>query len=190
VAHKTKRIQAVTSARLGLKMRNILIAVLYFAVVAFLMFQPARVESSERLARLLAQTCIAEIGFQPNTDECQLMWHINADNARRHKRTLWLQTKLFNAFWHEHRNHQGKRPWIKHLHNAKRPSRWPNHLSWESHRPIWLEYLNAAKYWLRFPGLKSCNATNYGAPGEIPETKSRRVICLGGKTKQRYWRVK
>jgi len=146
------------------------------------------------LALLLAQTCVAEIGFRDTTDECKLMWQINYDNAGRHRRSVSQQTKLFNGYWGESLQSQRQRaarPWIAHLRDDRQPRHWQRNLSWPAHRERWLRYLEAAKAFVGHGGAARhpCpGAMDYGAPGEIPKGPLVRIECLGGDTEQHYWR--
>jgi len=145
----------------------------------------------ERLARLLAQTCVAEISFQHSTRECKIMWKINAKNAVKKRRGQYLQTKLFNGHWGDNPESarlRAARPWIANLSDGRRPRHWPRRLRWEAHRAIWLRYLEAAREHVRrpFSDPDHCpGAVDYGAPGEVPRGNLVLIDC--GDTLQRYW---
>lgn len=147
------------------------------------------------LALLLARTCVAEIGFQEESsvEECQLMWQVNARNAKRSGRSLTRQTLRFNSFW-KVRDRQALRPFIGHLDGPEEPHDWPRALKWTRYRDKWLEYRRAAMAFAKRPQDTAhiCpEAINYGAPTEVPDaTNQEPVYCLGGKTRQKYWRVR
>lgn len=144
------------------------------------------------LALLLAQTCVAEIGFMSDTQECELMWEINDANSVTRGRSLRAQTKKFNSYWRSAKQRRS-RPWIEHLStDGSRPKHWPKHLRWDRHRERWKRYLETAKAFVRYRSIwpRSClGAIDYGAKHELPKAHQRmRVLdCLGGKTRQRYW---
>jgi hypothetical protein len=141
----------------------------------------------EKLAVLLAATCVAEISFQHSTRECQIMWKVNTRNAIRKGRGLYRQTILFNSYW-QSRTLQARRPWIAHLNSGRRPHLWPRRWRWSAHKEIWLSYLKAAREHVRRPlsGVDHCpRAIDYGAPGEIPGGPVVPIDC--GGTLQQYW---
>ena len=151
---------------------------------------------------LLAQTCVAEIGFNRKTDECQLMWEINGRNARRSSRTIDEQTMLFNAYW---KNPDKNRPWIQYLNlEAEEPHLWPkNAATWAVHKKMWQSYLAAAaKFVEKFPTKRYrhiCRrADDYGGrcddgglhACDTPKQKcAKPILCLSGRTHQAYWNL-
>jgi hypothetical protein len=140
------------------------------------------------LALLLARTCVAEIGFQEDVQECKIMWAINDANARTRNRSLTRQTKKFNSYWRS-REQRARRPWIKHLTNEERPRHWQKNLQWAMYRTRWLRYLEAAKEYVqnRKQTRHPCpQAIDYGAPGEIPKGRLVKVKCMDG-AKQWFW---
>lgn len=153
----------------------------------------ARADSKDELALLLARTCVAEIGFKGTVEECHLMWRINRDNAIKKKRSIKRQTKLFNSYW-KCKTQRRRRPWIKHLEGPEKPKHWPSTMEWSMFRDKWLEYEAAAIAFVASQrnAFHGCDdAIDYGAPGEIPAMRNMEQIkCLGGKTRQRYWRVR
>jgi hypothetical protein len=143
------------------------------------------------LSLLLAQTCVAEISFQKDASECIVMWEVNKRNATARGRTIRKQTLLFNSYWRS-KPQRARRPWIGLLTaDGRKPMRWPKRLSWKAHRPRWLRYVQAANQFVLGKLPEMCpQAVDYGAPYETPNSVYRaRVNCLGGKTKQLYWRV-
>lgn len=148
---------------------------------------------------LLAQTCVAEIGFDKDTRECQLMWEINGRNAERSNRTISHQTKLFNAYW---KDPNKRRPWIQYLNaEGQKPHFWPDKAAaWKIHKPLWEAYLEAAKkFQKRFKSKRYrplCRrADDYGGrcddsvhACDTPKQRCAKPIwCLNGKTHQAYW---
>jgi len=150
-------------------------------------------------ALLLAQTCVAEIGFYRDTSECVLMWEINQRNAKYRGVSIRKQTKQFNAYW---KNPNKQRPWIQHLNEElKKPEHWPNRAaSWAVHRPIWKSYLSAARTFLHQVSTQTYRnicprAADYGgkcgdgkhACDKPRMTCAKPLLCLSGRTFQAYW---
>lgn len=153
-----------------------------------------RESNDEKLALLLARTCVAEIGFEGEVDECMLMWSINQKNAIKKGRSLKRQTLLFNAYW-KSKIQRRRRPWIKYLDYSLPPKYWPKTMSWAMFEDRWFDIWNAAEIFVHsnrqfFHGCPE--AMDYGAPGETPNMRGvEKVKCIEGvKTRQRYWRFK
>lgn len=143
------------------------------------------------LSLLLAQTCVAEIGFQKSPRECVLMWQTNQVQAAQRGRTLYLQARLYNNYWIG-RHSRARRPWIRELtYSGQKPRQWPAGASWVKYRPRWLKYVSAADGFVkgRYKKRYCPAASHYGAPHERRNKKMKRVMCFGGNTKQWYWRV-
>ncbi len=139
---------------------------------------------------LLARTCIAEISFQPDPAECLLMLHINLVNAQNRGRSLHLQTRRFNGYWKSPKQKRS-RPWIKYLTDESQPEKWPRNIDWNQYRDRWLMHLEAVRGFIENPGEHPCPlAIDYGAHHERPKARVRRIQCLDGNTKQRYWKMK
>lgn len=144
------------------------------------------------LALLLAQTCVAEVGFKSDTMECELMWEINDANAVVRKRSLRAQTKKFNAYWRSAKQRRA-RPWVGNLRgDLSKPKGWPKHLSWTNHVERWSRYLVSARMFVTYreTWARQCpEAMDYGAPHELPDDheKMKIIKCLSGKTRQWYW---
>ncbi len=146
------------------------------------------------LALLLAQTCVAEISFQIDTRECQVMWHVNNANAKKRGLSLAEQTRQFNTYWRSEIR-RARRPWIKYLNaNLTKPKHWPATISWKNHKDRWRRYLDAARKFVRTDRhlKRPClQALDYGSQTDVPKNKNYILTrCLGGNTKQRYWRHK
>lgn len=153
-------------------------------------------EKLTQLAKLLGRTCVAEIGFEGQTAECELMWSINQKNAIRRNRSLERQTLKFNSYW-KVKEQRKRRPWIKYLGDggaAKMPRRWPSTINWDRYRGKWIEIEKAALGFVHSNRQRfyDCpQAVDYGAPGESPDMGIvKRIKCLQGKTRQRYWAFK
>ena len=162
--------------------------VIIAVIVAVILLLSVDAYSRERptLAVLLARTCVAEIGFQESSQECTLMWAINEQNALIRGRTLAGQTRKFNAIWRSKKQQQ-RRPWIKFLTDENKPKHWPKNIRWDSRRNRWLGYLKAATEFVSKPGVHPCPAAiDYGAPGEIPKSRTVKIKCMDG-AKQWYW---
>jgi hypothetical protein len=149
---------------------------------------------NKSLSSLLAQTCVAEIGFQGTIAECELMWSINQRNAIKKNRSLTRQTRLFNSYWKAPWQRK-RRPWIKHLEGIEAPKRWPSSMKWEKFADSWIDIEKAAEVFVNSHRqfFHDCQtAIDYGAPGETPRMQPylKRLKCLGGKTRQRYWAFK
>lgn len=168
--------------------------------LALIVTKPARSQSKYQyeLALLIARTCVAEIGFEKDSsvEECELMWAINHDNAMRKKRSLRRQTKLFNSYWKCNKGtrcyyQQRRRPWIKHLEGIQEPRHWPNTMKWSRYRDKWLLYRERALSFVLEPFGASVyceGALDYGARGETPRLHTaKKIECLEGQTKQKYW---
>ena len=142
------------------------------------------------LILLLARTCVAEIGFVEDTDECVLMWAINERHATDKGRSIENQTRLFNSYW-KVSEHQKRRPYIKHMDGMEKPKGWPKTLDWSNYVHKWAGIRRAAQYFVSNPrvGDYICpEAYDYGGYGDHPRSPGMvRVKCLGGRTKQRYW---
>jgi hypothetical protein len=148
------------------------------------------------LALLLARTCVAEIGFQEDVTECQLMWSINHRNAIKNGWSTRKQTLRFNGYW-KSRKQRRKRPWIQYLKGPWKPPAWGKKMLWEVYKERWLAYERAAMAFVKDPSSVDylCpEAVDYGAPHERPRLFGMETIrCLGGMkrqggtTRQRYW---
>jgi hypothetical protein len=147
------------------------------------------------LALLLARTCVAEIGLheESTVEECQLMWTVNKRNAEMKGRTILAQTLKFNSFW-KVKERRALRPFIEHLNGPEKPQGWPNALKWSRYQGKWMRYRNAAILFVKRPqdfSLMCSEAVDYGGPGEVPKAKYLEPVqCLGGVTRQKYWRIK
>lgn len=154
------------------------------------------------LILLLAQTCAAEIGIQPNGErECLVMWEINARTADRKNWTLEHQTRAFNAYWrHPHKS----RKWIRGLRlDGEAPDNWlPSYGPWRRFQGLWARYVNAARDfvygWRRGIWEPLCPpADDYGGtPGDgvgaddkEPCKKAVRISCIPGE-RQAYWNTR
>ena len=157
--------------------------------------------NSPSLILLLAQMCVAEIGFQPTADECVLMVEINDRNARGSGIPLADYTRQFNAYWRSERQRE-QRPWIAGLSlDATQPPGWPKVLRWDTYyRPAWVRYVEAIERYLdrRAAGTYRpiCRRANdYGGrcddnrgACDVPRHPCARLVwCLGGNTNQHYW---
>lgn len=170
----------------------------------------------EQIVLLLAQLCVAEIGFpaQPaNLVECQLMWAINEDRAERwrqepptwaHGHTVenvsWLYNSVFKC---EHRKCDTPRMrWVRALNlRGDQPIGWePSAGKWAGgkrrFRKRWLRVIAFAERWLTagrpWPRVsRSCRrlAVHYGGAMDSPRECWSQVEC-GGAMRQRYWSVK
>lgn len=139
-------------------------------------------------AVLLAMSCVAEISFQKDPKECVVMWEINQRNAELKNRSLRKQTLLYNAYWRS-TPQRARRPWIQHLRGGEEPKHWPKRLKWKFHRHLWLNYVKAAREFLRTVKTRKpiCpSALDYGAPKEYPAEYMERIVCTGN-TLQWYW---
>jgi hypothetical protein len=149
----------------------------------------------------LAQTCVSEISFQPDPQECIVMWEVNYRNARRSGIDLETFTRKFNAYW---KNPNRSRPWIQHLNaEATEPHLWPKSTNWQAKRRSWQRYLRAAQKFLdavrsgRHVSLCP-SADDYGGRCDDngkaacdPLSKRLKCVtlahCLGNRTLQQYW---
>ena len=141
------------------------------------------------LILLLAQMCVAEIGFTDNPDECRLMWHIMrakpgllSDNVRRYN-------SYFRGAWGKR-----SRPYIQHLTNDPRqePAEWDStSASWDNHMDAWASILGAAIAFAAAPGKHPCpDANHYGGGMDTVPTCWERQWCGEPRDffRQRYWR--
>jgi len=142
------------------------------------------------VALVLAQTCVAEIGFQGTADECLVMWEVNKRVSALRGRSLLAQTKLYNAYWRSE-SQRRRRPYVERLgRSGDKPIGWPRKLRWDRYRDRWLLYVRSADLFVSGKTNELCpQAIDYGAPSEIPKMreKMRRINCLGGRTLQWYW---
>lgn len=171
------------------KMRAPVTWVVCFAFVGIVLHaRDARAD--DELPLLLARTCVAEIGFDGDVSECELMWVVNQQNAFRKQRSLKRQTLLFNSYW-KCRAQRSRRPWIKHLKGYKAPKYWPKTMRWENFRDKWILIETAAvKFAFKRRAPTSCtDAMDYGAVNERPKMGGVEPVDCG-KTLQRYWRFK
>jgi len=171
------------------------IKITIFIIVVSLIIADKVVYGCEKdVALLLAKTCVAEIGFRKNPQECLVMWEINGDNAKKRGRTIERQTLLFNAYWKIPKKKR-KRNWIAGLNRTNdKPALWPKSYDWSKYKNRWNAYVNAADQfennWVNGSHKRLCpQASDYGAPGiDTPKHACARVTkCLRGKTAQRYW---
>jgi len=138
------------------------------------------------LILLLSRTCVAEISFQKDTTECELMWSIN--DRMRGKRSLYEHTLLFNAYWRSSKQ-RAQRPWIQELDGDEKPEHWPRYLPWKLHLKFWKKYKAAAARFIKTRKWrkKICpKAIDYGGPREYPRQDATRIYCLQG-ARQWYW---
>lgn len=146
------------------------------------------------LILLLAQTCVAEIGFRDNAAECVVMWAVNQRRADIREKELGPYTQEFNAYWDSPKQRLS-RPWIQHLnHWGTQPEHWESG-AWSTYRRRWAVYLDTATAWLSNQTDPCPRAGNYGgtpndgkgADDPIPcNGYARRVRCLPGEL-QAYW---
>ena len=153
----------------------------------------------EAIVLLLAQTCAAEIGLQPEPDECVVMWEINARAAERKKVTVAEQTLAFNAYWDPRVAHTSRR-WIGELRaDGVEPEHWPTNLRWPGHAPRWQRYVERSRQFVveSVRGLHKpvCAAADdyggdpddeAGAEDPAPCVGAERVACVPGQ-RQAYW---
>lgn len=151
--------------------------------------------STMQVALLLAQMCVSEISFQPDSEECLLMVEVNQRNADRRGITLERQTKSFNAIF-DPRTHV-RRAWIFNLnHYGTMPTGWNGTIhSWNYRKPMFLNYLNSIKRWLKRQeeglGKPMCyQAEDYGGNMDKLGDCAVRVNCLRGHTLQTYYNLR
>jgi len=174
-----------------MKKQGMLALLIWIIVLAITGYALEGLANTEKVAVLLARTCVAEIGFSGIEDECRLMWSINKDNAMRKGRTIEKQTILFNSYW-KSRHQRRLRPWIQYLENEQEPEAWPKKIIWGKYKYKWLAILEAAHAFLQADTTYyyDCKgAVDYGARGETPNMTGgiKPMLCLAGKTRQRYW---
>ena len=177
-------------------MRALIIWILTILILGFIVnasYATKNSETIDSLALLLGRTCVAEIGFEGTIQECELMWSINQKNAITRNRSLKRQTRLFNSYW-KVREQRMRRPWIKFLSGAAQPERWPSTIRWERYQGKWSEVEQAARKFVdsHRQAFHDCpDAVDYGAPGESPDMGIvEQIKCLGGNTRQRYWKFR
>lgn len=178
------------------RLLGIFLLIGFFVMLTLLFWLPTAhgAEREDRiLALLLARTCVAEIGFKGEIEECHLMWVINLRNAELRNRSLGRQTLRFNAYWKSPKR-QKKFPWIKNLTDDNKPKLWPKKLKWSQHKDKWLSFYEAAIAFVTNPkgfDLLCIEAIDYGSPFDIPDSSNLETVeCLGGHTRQKYWRLK
>lgn len=160
---------------------------------------------------LLAQMCVAEIGFARgprHLDECQVMWVLNNQRAERWaaqqrpwpaadtlRDVTWLYNSAFRCAGRPCDTPRMK--WVRQLNaEATQPLGWPSTVVWgaDAHRGVWMRTMQRAKDWLAagkpWPARvgKDCrnSAVHYGGPMDQPRACWREVSC-GPSTRQRYW---
>jgi hypothetical protein len=155
--------------------------------------EPAAEEPAADLGLLLAQTCVAEIGFQRGAGECLIMWEINARNASIRGRSLEAQTLKFNAIWRVPRQ-MLRRPWIRDLDRTDQaPASWPKRWRWASFSASWIEYLEASDRFLELWGagrwrFVCSSARDYGSPGsDRPAAECAQPVICHPRQRQQYW---
>ena len=152
----------------------------------------------EALVLLLAQTCVAEIGLQPDPAECVVMWEVNARTAGRRKISIQKQTRAFNSYWKiEHK----ARAWVEQLTLVgDEPALWPSDAGWERLAPRWLAVVARARRFVdEYPRgahkAVCAGADTYGGtPGDGVGAddaapcggRALRITCLPGEL-QAYW---
>lgn len=152
-------------------------------------------------AVLLAQMCVAEISWQKDTRECELMIEINYRNAKRNGISVELQTRKFNAYF---KTPNKQRAWIQYL-NAEGtvPYHWPQEAaSWKVHKKYWEAYLQIAKNYPKKSRRKwhrplCIRADDYGGrcdddvhACDVPKQKcALKIRCLRDQTHQHYWNL-
>ncbi len=154
------------------------------------------------LVLLLAQTCVAEIGFPERTTECVAMWEINARTAARRGVDIVEQTHAFNAYWRSEAR-RVRRPWVQELTlEGAAPPTWPRAAaSWASHRVRWLRIVaRAERFVTAYPEGRHrsvcAGADDYGgtpddgkgADDAPPCPQALRIWCIPGAL-QAYWRL-
>jgi hypothetical protein len=100
---------------------------------------------------LLAISCVAEVGFTENVDECRLMFHINLDRASKSGRSLSSQVKRYNSAF---KRPSASRPYLMHLKlDGSQPLHWPQKdLRWERYQGRWEAIVRAAESFYVNPG--------------------------------------
>lgn len=121
--------------------------------------------SEDTTVLTLAQQCVGEVGFN-SPQECWLMWHINAANARaRAKRVpdwhLVDQLRRYNSIF---KVNTPRSRWITQLSlTGEPPNAWvKDGPSWEGVAPFWNRIVMLARRFLNEPGRKPCKANAYG----------------------------
>jgi hypothetical protein len=150
----------------------------------------AETVKDEELTLLLARTCVAEIGFEGQIAECEIMWSLNQQNAQNRGRSLWKQTRKYNSYW-KCPVQRDRRPWIQYLDGYEKPKHW-RMAKWSKFKNKWMDIRSAAEVFVHSHRqfFHDCRGSvEYGAPGETPKMGYRmtRKRCLGGTTRQRYW---
>jgi hypothetical protein len=159
-----------------------------------------------QLILILAQLCVAEIGFPedpPMVDECQIMWVINDERAGRWRQqgrpetTILEVTRLYNSFLKcaGRKCDTPRMKWVRDLdHAGIKPRGWPTNIQWRAprHQGAWFYVLERAEHWLkngrRWPrscGTNCRRATQYGGEMDEPRACWTQVDC--GARRQIYW---
>jgi len=152
---------------------------------------------SDDTALTLARSCVAEIGLEGRTDECNVMWHVLLAKAGTPHAAGDL-SRRYNALFRHGAAHP--RAWVLRLReDGQQPDGWPRRLSWKRWRWSWFEKLHAAHAFVADPGAHPCpRAEQYGGrcddsrhACDKPKPHWHREWCgkPRGHFAQAYWSV-
>ena len=124
------------------------------------------------LILILAQLCIAEVGFPSGhvvLDECQAMWRINHERAEQWQENRegpwWSATDVLDVSWRYNSAFKcmGRKcdtprmRWVRGLNmQSSQPPGWPTGISWVAgspggsltYRQVWLKVIERAEWWV------------------------------------------
>lgn len=146
----------------------------------WLFASPAHADSFDETAVILAQSYVAESGWDSPVDQAA-MYHALEEGAFRRGVSIADQARSYVAVF---RTTHERSQWVTGLNaEATEPPGWPADVSWERYgRPRWLRLLAHAKTDLVFPPPNPCNGKprHWGGPSLAQDaTRAARALHDG-----------
>lgn len=115
------------------------------------------VEDISRLQLALARICVSESGFQIETNDCLMIYHVLRNRSRSGEITMGIMRSYATKSFNMHR--EDNRRWISHLRSDFRePRHWSDttRVPWSSKRDRWIEVYEYAGILIRTNPVSPC----------------------------------
>jgi len=137
-----------------------------------------------------ARSCVGEAGFGAVQECIGIAW-VYATRAKHYGSPYVVLVKKYSSAVKAHEKH--RRGWIFDLQlNGTKPKKWPKHLSWKNHKPLWFRILKTLDLWAQglvpnpVPG-----ANHFGGKMDTPGIRWIRIQPISDVVfRNRFYRSK